>query len=441
MRHWLHPDVPFAPRRCPFFYGWVVVVASTIGVISSIPGQTMGVSAFTEDLLDELRIDRLAFSIAYFGGTGISGMILPWGGRLLDRWGTRRLIVAASLGLGIVLWGLSILKPVPLPGTAGTIATTAVLMIGILALRFSGQGMVTLASRTVLARWFEERRGTASAIAGIGIAAGFGIAPKGLDALVTTFEWRDAWRILGVVGGIGMACIGWLFFREVPEDCGLLPDGKRALREGDAGYGEEPPARPRDFTRAEALRTLAFWTVTLAVASQGLVITGVSLFIADIGMQSGLSRSVSFEFFIPLALIGTTVGFSAGRACDHVPIRYLVLTMMLAQIVGGIGMLWFGTQWGFACAAIGYGISGGFFGPLSTVALANYFGRTHLGAINGVMMGTLVMASAIGPLWLAIPEQLGHGYGLGLIAFLALPLSVAVLALFTRPPAPLDRAG
>lgn len=46
----LRPDVPFAPRRAPFFYGWVVVVASTIGVVMSIPGQTMGVSVFTDPL-------------------------------------------------------------------------------------------------------------------------------------------------------------------------------------------------------------------------------------------------------------------------------------------------------------------------------------------------------------------------------------------------------
>ena len=42
--------MPVAPKNCPFFYGWVMVAMSTIGIIASIPGQTIGVSVFTDSL-------------------------------------------------------------------------------------------------------------------------------------------------------------------------------------------------------------------------------------------------------------------------------------------------------------------------------------------------------------------------------------------------------
>ena len=42
------PDFPFAPSRLPFFYGWLVLVVATLAILVSIPGQTMGVSVFTE---------------------------------------------------------------------------------------------------------------------------------------------------------------------------------------------------------------------------------------------------------------------------------------------------------------------------------------------------------------------------------------------------------
>ncbi len=43
---------PFDPARSPLYYGWAVLVVGTIGMIASIPGQTAGVSVFTDDLTE-----------------------------------------------------------------------------------------------------------------------------------------------------------------------------------------------------------------------------------------------------------------------------------------------------------------------------------------------------------------------------------------------------
>ena len=71
-------DIPFAPRRWPFFYGWVILAASTVGILASIPGQTMGVSVFTDHLIAALRISRVQLSTAYMFGTVASSFMLPW---------------------------------------------------------------------------------------------------------------------------------------------------------------------------------------------------------------------------------------------------------------------------------------------------------------------------------------------------------------------------
>jgi OFA family oxalate/formate antiporter-like MFS transporter len=94
---------PFDPRRSPFYYGWVVLVAGTIGAIASVPGQTAGVSVFTDDLISTTGLTRLQIAIAYLVGTGTSGLLLGAGGRAIDRYGSRVVALGATLGLAMTL--------------------------------------------------------------------------------------------------------------------------------------------------------------------------------------------------------------------------------------------------------------------------------------------------------------------------------------------------
>jgi predicted MFS family arabinose efflux permease len=102
-----HPAFPFAPKRLPFFYGWLIAFGSMIGTLFSIPGQTRGFSVFTEILMEEFQLSRVALSSAYFVGTVASGLTLPLAGRLFDHWGGRRMIVLSAIVTGLVLLFLS----------------------------------------------------------------------------------------------------------------------------------------------------------------------------------------------------------------------------------------------------------------------------------------------------------------------------------------------
>lgn len=73
----MRPDFPFRPAALPFYYGWIILAVSTIGLVMSAPGQTIGVSVFTESLLDVTGLTRIEFSNAYLMGTLASGLMLP----------------------------------------------------------------------------------------------------------------------------------------------------------------------------------------------------------------------------------------------------------------------------------------------------------------------------------------------------------------------------
>jgi MFS family permease len=458
----MRADFPFRPASLPFFYGWVVLGVSTLGVVMSIPGQTMGVSVFADHLLEATGLSRIELSNAYLVGTIASGLALPWGGTQVDRFGVRRMVVISSLGLAAVLVFLS-----NVDGLMRTIVARQSLVpasfvamglfaVGFTGLRFSGQGMLTLTSRTMVGRWFERKRGLVAAISGPFVSFSFAGAPLLLSLWIGRAGWRGAWLEMAVVVAVVMGGVGWLLFRDTPEECGLRVDGAAMARvEGDSGEesraeelgeGAAPDRMAStddavvvglgegDFTRSEALRTAAFWLVTLAIGSQAMVGTGITFHIVNLGAEQGLGETAAVSIFLPIAVVSAAVGFIVGAAVDRYPIRRLIMVMMAAQAVMFAAMAHFADPWIRLLAIAGWGIASGFYGPLTVAAIPNFFGRTHLGAIQGSMMSSIVIASALGPSALAVLRDAFDSYTPGLYAAVVLPVLIFAAAPFTRDP-------
>ena len=435
----LEPNYPFAPKNFPFFYGWIILIVCTIGIIMSTPGQTIGVSAFTDHLLAATGLSRLQLSNAYFIGTLTSGLILPYGGVLLDRFGARVTVVCASIGLALTLCYLSLSDRLAtiinntFPIIPYSTIALVILILGFVCLRFSGQGMLTMTSRTTLGKWFDRRRGFVSGIAGVFVSFGFSIAPLTMSSSIDILGWRNTWLTMAAVVGIGMSLIGWFFYRDNPEECSLLMDGKKyTLNSGETKHSSDNNLQ--DFTRAEALRTIMFWVVTLALSSQALILTGITFHIVDIGAEAELSQMQVVSIFLPKAVVSTIVGYLMGIAADRVPLKYLFMVMMLGQIIGIASITNFGEPLFRVLTIVGFGITSGCFGTLSAVALPRFFGRTYLGSISGFQMMILVIASAIGPSFLAIFKDKLGSYQPGLYGCLILAILILIFTFFARQP-------
>ena len=435
----LHPNYPFAPKNFPFFYGWIILIVCTIGVIMSTPGQTIGVSAFTDHLLAATGLSRLQLSNAYFFGTLTSGLLLPYGGVLLDRFGARVTVVCASVGLALTLCYLSFsdrlatLISNTFPIIPYSTIALLILVLGFICLRFSGQGMLTMTSRTSLGKWFDRRRGFVSGVTGVFISFGFSIAPLTMSSLIDILGWRNTWLVMAVFVGIGMGLIGWFFYRDNPEECNLLMDGKQ-YTQNSVETKNSSDNNLEDFTRAEALSTIMFWVVTLALSSQALIFTGITFHIVDIGAEVGLSQIQAVSIFLPQAFVSTIVGYLIGMAADRVPIKYLFMVMMVGEAIGVAAIANLGVSLFRVLTIVGFGISSGCFGTLSAVALPRFFGRAYLGSISGFQMMILVIASAIGPSFLAIFKDKLGSYQPGLYGCLILTILILILTFFARNP-------
>lgn len=417
------------------YYGWVVLAAGTIGVIMSVPGQTMGVSVYTNHLLASLPIDRVMLSFAYLLGTLTSAFLLPVVGRLLDRFGARLLGTIASVCLAVALLFLAA-SPVLLrllvrhtPFSAHSIAFLLA-FVAFLGIRHFGQGQLTVIGRTMIGRWFERRRGLVFGISGFFVAFGFGAAPMVLNHLITDFGWQ---RSLVLIAGalLLLAVFSWATFRNSPEQCGLIIDGRNA-RPAKPGKHRAEPARP--FTAEEAARTRTFWIFNLGLMGQALCVAAITFHMGRIAQLDRMTAAHAFSVFLPIAVLSTTSELSCGIISDRVPLKYLLAFMQFGLCLGLFGMRRFDTAEGYAMAAIGLGISNGLYSLLTGAAWPRLFGRMHLGAIAGLSMAGIVAASSLGPYLFSLGQAESGNFESVLLFVMLLPAAVIAASFFADPP-------
>ena len=382
-----------------------------MGMIASIPGQTMGVGVYTDFLIQNSHLTRMQISMAYMTGTILSSLLLPLAGRYYDIVGGRIMIVFAGIGMGISLLLfaelLTIIQLVHslLPNISILTSELLVITVIFLLLRQFGQGIMAMVSRNTLAKWFERRRGMVSGISGIFVAFSFSGAPLFMNIIIEDYGYSGSMILMAIIFGFGMAFIGWLFFRDKPEDCGLLMDGDKITSLDTTNLFSEP-----EITLKEALRTYNFWIFCLGLCSASLIVTGLTFHISSIGALAGLSRIEAYGLFLPMSVISVLSHFIAGWASDRMPLKYLLMILLAGLAVGSLGILNLESSWFRLMLIIGFGVQGGIWGCLTIIAWPRFYGRKHLGAISGAFMGAQVFASAIGPPVFGLSESLNGDY-------------------------------
>ena len=397
-----------------------------------MPGQTMGMAVFADTFIAELGLTRTELSTAYLFGTVGSALFLTRAGRWYDLYGARVMLVAAPVVLGATLCFISVvdLLGARLSGFFGVElawVTFPLILLGYFGVRFSGQGVLTSASRNVLLVWFSKRRGLVSGVRGVFVSLGFSIAPLLLVLLIGALGWRGAlWAMAGAVG-IGFALLALLTVRDRPEVCGLLADG-RLEHEGDALGARQAVA---DKTLSQARRDPVFWMYAASLSMHALFGTAVTFHIAAIFAEVGRSREEAFAYFLPQAAVSVIVNLSASAAADYVRLKPFLVTMLLCFLIGAWGVINLHSTQGYWMLVFGFGAGGGLWGVLSNLAFIRQYGALHLGEISGLNTAVTVLASAIGPVAFSVAndsfgtfDAAAYGCMIGLILLLIVSIAL-----------------
>ncbi|MEX1384546.1 nitrate/nitrite transporter [Lutibacter sp.] len=384
------------PKKSPVFYGYVILFVGSIGILASIPGQTVGVSVFTDPVKDALGLSRNQFSNAYMIGTLLSSFLVTKAGFLFDKYGARYVAFFATFFLGVSLLIFSV--SVKISETVKSILNVdswlvpfVLITILFFFIRFSGQGVLTMTSRNMIMIWFNKNRGKINSISSIAVSLGFSASPILINKLIDDYGWELSWQLLAVCLFIFSFCIIQLY-RNKPEDFDLKPDGfpnKTKIIEV-----EEVEV---NFTLDEAKKTRAFWMYGLILAFNSFFITGFTFHIVSIFASQDYSKSQAIAVFLPISIIAISVATLCNILSDYIQHKIYLYIMTASGILASLGLLFLSSTFGVYMLIIGLGFLGGLFSVVNAVTWPKYYGRKYLGSITGKVMSFLVIASAIAP--------------------------------------------
>lgn len=417
------PPLPrFLIPRLPFFYGWVVLGCICLAGFARQGPAVAVLSIFVVPMTDAFGWSRTEMSGAVSLGGVLAAVISPMIGPFVDRRGARLVLCLAVAGIGVACMALSL--------------TQSLLVFYLLFCfaRMTWAGPFDLGLYGALNNWFVARRAIATSIATLAQMSGLVALP-----LIAQFamgqmggqaeggaDWRAGWIAVGATVLIVGFVPCWLLLVRRPEDVGLQPD-----RLAD---GRSPPLLEPRWSRAEAMRTPAFWLLSLYTVLVFPVQAGVSLHQAPHLIERGIPPIQAATVIAFFSAMSAAASFGIGFLPRGWPVRFLMAASAACLSVGTFGLINVSSAETALLPAGLFGIGIGGVMMLLPMAWADYFGRESYGAIRGVALSLQVLAQAAGPLGSGMLRDWSGTYTDSLILFGVLAALAVLAALLARRP-------
>ncbi|MGE0685838.1 MAG: MFS transporter [Dehalococcoidia bacterium] len=414
--------------RTRIFYGWwLVATGFTMQFLTALLIQR-SYSAYVVLWRDQFGWSKTALSAGYSLEQVESGLLGPLQGWLADRFGAR-----ANMRVGVLMFGAGLMFMSQVNSLFTFYAASLTIALGT---NLCGFFPVTV----TIVNWFEKRRARALSTVSLGFAAG-GLMVPVMAFFLDQFGWRNTAFASGIVAlAVGLPLCQLV--RQRPEPYGEFVDGIRPENASHAAGGASALTfAETDFTVKEAVRTPAFWLISLGHASALLIVAAVNVHvIAQLNEKLGYSLSTAALAVTMMTFFQVTGLLIGGAIGDRFDKRMLAMGCMAMHAVGLILLAYavsFPMVVGFAVL---HGVAWGLRGPLMQAIRADYFGRRSFGVIMGFSSMISVLGNISGPLIAGFLADATGGYETGFTILAVLAALGSVFFLLARRPPPPKRA-
>ena len=404
------------------FYGWKLVGVCVFMLALMSVAVFQGLGTFLVALERRFEWSRTSLSLAFSLARGESAVLGPIEGWLIDRLGNRRMIL-----IGYLVMAVGFLMFSRVDSLWQFYLAFMVITLG------SGLGG-WLAMISLVNNWFIRQRSLAIATAMSGIhIGGFLLYALAYGVDNHGFRWTTfgiGVFLLAIIGPVSMAV------RNRPEDIGLLPDGDResqARRLAQSGQGDEGVAEP-EFTARQALRTGAFWALTVVHLSSSISIVTLSIHLAPKLTDMGFSLSQAALITTGYTLVALPSQFIAGFLADRFSKPIVTFVFLIFQATGILVIALAESAPMAILFAVLYGIGFGGRIPLLPAIRGEYFGRKAFATIMGLSQMPNNIAMIFAPLYAGYLFDLRGSYFVPFATFAVLAYMGAGLMLTVKRP-------
>jgi len=403
------------PRKTEprFFYGYIVVVAALLIILLHY-GTRSSFGVFFKPLLNEFDWTRALTSGAFTLSMLMQGVGSVIMGRLNDKYGPRAVMTLCSffLGLGYLLMSL----------TSGV--WHLYLFYGVIIGISMGGSFVALLS--TVARWFVKRRGmmTGIVIAGMGIGT-FIMTPMS-NWLISIYNWRTSYIILGVIVLV-TSILATQFLKRDPKAIRLVPYGADKNKEIRSFSGDE------GYSLKEAAGTMQFWMVMLIYFCLGYFVFTVYVHLVPHITDLGISATNATNVLAVMGAFNAIGCIVLGGVADRLGSRRVITISFILVTAALFWLVPIREVWMLYLFAIIYGIGSGGGAPVESTVVAELFGMKSHGSIFGLVSCSFTIGSAIGPLLAGYLFDVNGSYQMAFLVCAGLGIVGVMMAAILRP--------
>ena len=361
------------------FYGFAIIFFASYG-------QTFFISIFNAEIRDFYRLSDGQFGLVYALGTVSSSMILVGFAKLIDHIDLRIYSFIISLGLAIACLGVYILYN-----------SVVFLFFIIFALRFFGQGAMSHAGETTMARYFGKNRGKAISVCTFGGMIGVMILPLIAVYFTKIMGWQHVWLFASL--SILIFFLPLLFLS-------LQDQNIRHSNFTESIKDNEESKRWR--TREVVVDKKFYVYLPLSIATS-FISTGLTFHQIFIINQKGWTLDMlasSYVFLGIFSIIGLIFG---GPIIDKYNTKKIILFALLPLFLGVLTLIFFDSYFSMLVYMSLLGLNLGISAPFVGSLWAELYGLESLGSVKALLHACGVFASALSPVIFGYIIDMGFG--------------------------------
>jgi MFS family permease len=401
------------------YYGWRITAASFAVLFVVVGIVYYSFPVFYAPLIDEFAWTRAQVTAGFFYSILIVGPIFGISaGFLIDRYGTRRILLAGLIAAGVGFLGFSGMHSLGAYYLFYFMETVGYVSGG------------PVPNQVLVSHWFNRMRGRAMGLAYVGIGVGGAVAPVLAQYLIRHAGWRTAMAVFGGAIFLLLVPLVLLVVRNRPEELGLHPDGVPSA----AAASPAVPA-PKVISLRHAMREPSFWLIlagsAMSIGAVGGVIQHLQLFLRDQKFTPEMAARVA-----SLLLVSSIVGrVIMGYLADRFHKKYVMVAAYLLVGLSIPALYYVDTPGTIHLFALTFGFGMGADYMLIPLMTAHCFGVASLGKLMGVILTTDAVSQAFTPVLVGRLFDLHGSYRWGFAVLIVMSLLGALAgALIPRRP-------